>query len=508
MMELMNKMDQLKNKTVKSLYYLGMGKSASKLLSFINTLVLARLLSPQDYGLMAIVMVIIGFIGFFNEIGLGSALRQRIDVNEQQLNGVFSLTLMISIFLFAFMYLISPTLASYYEEPVLIDVLRLIALTFIIGSLATVPDALIARNMNFKAYAGIEFLMVVIQCAVTLILAWLGFKVWALAWGFLVSQLFRTTMIFISSSWYPSKFGDLKAAFELMGFGFSVTYSRLTWYFYNNANTLIIGKMMNSVMLGVYSMALTLATLPTSYITSLVIQIASPLFSKMQLDLPRLDNAMLRLTSGIAMIAFPMMVGMALTAEQLVPVLLGEQWIAAVFPLQILCLVGVLKSVDPLITQAFISIGKANITARYTSLCAIVIPFSVFIGALQESLTSVAIALSVSYPLTSLYLFYSAKKHLHFSLIRYIQSLKTPIEACIWMSIWVFSINLLITSTLGSMNILILAAKFFVGAISYLFFMIYIRKQGLNDCYEILIELGIAKHKLNRWPFNKMIQRG
>jgi O-antigen/teichoic acid export membrane protein len=501
-------MDQLKNKTVKSLYYLGMGKSASKLLSFINTLLLARLLSPQDYGLMAIVMVIIGFIGFFNEIGLGSALRQRIEVNEKQLNGVFTLTLLISFILYILMLLLSPAIATYYKEPVLVEVLQFIALTFIIGSIATVPDALIARNMNFKAYAGIEFLMVVIQCVVTLTLAWLDFNVWALAWGFVVSQLFRTIMIFLSSGWYPSRFGDFKAALDLVGFGASVTYSRLTWYFYNNANTLIIGKMMNSVMLGIYSMALTLATLPTSYITSMVIQIASPLFSKMQLDLSRLDNAMLRLTSGIAMIAFPMMVGMALTAKELVPVLLGEQWIEAVFPLQILCLVGVLKSIDPLITQAFISIGKANVTARYTSLCAVIIPLSVFIGALQGNLTAVAIALSVSYPLSSIYLFYSAKIHLNFSIRRYLKVLRMPIEACIWMSIWVYTTQWVLSSTLVEMKILILFAKFLVGAVSYLFFMIYIRKQGLSDCYEVLIELGIAKSKLNRWPFNKITERG
>jgi O-antigen/teichoic acid export membrane protein len=236
----------------------------------------------------------------------------------------------------------------------------------------------------------------------------------------------------------------------------------------------------------------------------MVIRIASPLFSKMQLDLQRLDNAMLRLTSGIAMVAFPMMVGMALTANELVIVLLGEQWLDAIFPLQILCLVGVLKSVDPLITQAFISIGKANVTARYTTLCAVIIPLSVLFGAMQGTITAVAVALAVSYPISSIYLFYSAKAHLHFSMRRYLAAIRMPAEASLWMSCWVIATAWLLGFAGLHSPFWILLAKTLVGVLSYLLFMVHIRQQGLHDCYEVLQELGISAEKLNRWPFNKI----
>lgn len=262
---------------------------------------------------------------------------------------------------------------------------------------------------------------------------------------------------------------------------------------------------MNPALLGIYSMAITLATLPTSFITSMVIKIASPLFSKMQLDLPRLDNALLRLTSGIALFSFPIMFGMAITAEELVTVLLGQQWLEVIYPLQILCLLGIIKSVDPLITQAFISIGKANITARYTSLCAIVIPISITIGALQGSLTAVAFALSISYPLCAIYLFYSARKHLHFSVMRYLEAVRMPIEASLWMSFWVLITAYLFELVGINLTIWILIIKTLTGVLSYLLFMVYIRQQGLKDCYEVLIELGISIQKLNRWPFTKLV---
>ncbi len=484
--------------------YLGLGKGAAKLISFINTLLLARLLTPEDYGLMAIVMVVVGFIGFFNEIGLGSAIKQRLEISQQQLNGCFTLALLISVALYLAVYLASPAIAGYYGHEVLTDVLRFIALSFIIGAAATVPDALIAREMRFKLYAGIEFAMILLQCALTLLLAALGYEVWALAWGFVASQAFKTLCIVYFSQWRPSRFGNVAAAGSLVRFGATVTYSRLTWYFYNNAQTLIIGKVLNAQALGVYSMAATLATLPTSHITSLVIQIASPLFSKLQLEPERLDNALCRLSSGIALLGFPVMAGMALTADQLVPVLLGPNWLEAVLPLQILCILGLFKSVDPLITQAFISVGKANITARYTSLCAVVLPLSVFIGAWFYGLVGVAVAMVLSYPLSSVYLFYAARRHLHFSLRRYLRALQTPLEGCLFMAVVVLALQYGVVAAGFAQPLLLLIAKTAAGVLAYVLYLIYVRQSGLRDCREVLLELGISRHKLQRWPFNRL----
>jgi O-antigen/teichoic acid export membrane protein len=493
--------DQLKHKTLQGLMYLGVGKGAGKLISFVNTLLLARLLSPEDYGLMAIVMVIVGFIGFFNEIGLGSAIKQRLDINQQQLNGCFTLALLISSLLYLGLYFASPAIASYFEHDILTDILRFIAFTFILGAIIAVPDALIARDMRFKIYAGIEFVTIILQCAITLMLAWYGFKVWALAWGFVAAQCAKTCFILYFSNWVPSRFGNIREASDLMKFGATVTYSRITWYFYNNASTLIIVKVLNPQQLGIYSMAATLAALPTLHITSMVIQIASPLFSKLQQDFTRLNNALLRLTSGIALIGFPIMLGMALTSSELVPVMLGPQWFEAIFPLQILCIIGLFKSVDPLITQAFISVGKANITARYTTLCALMIPIGVYTGAIYGGLIGVAIGLVVTYPLSSIYLFYAARIHLEFSMRRYLKALQTPLEACLIMAVCVFGFEYLSISIGFDSLLWLLISKTLIGILSYVLFLVYVRQSGLKDCYEVLLELGVSKQKINRWPF-------
>lgn len=500
-------MDDLKNKTLRSIMYLGVGKGAGKVISFTSTLILARLLTPEDYGLMSLVMVVVGIIGFFNEIGLGSAIKQRPEITPSQLNGCFTLSLLISTGLYALLFAFAPSIAAFYENEALSPVLRFIALTFIIGALVTVPDALMAREMKFKLYAGIDFAMVIFQTTVTLMLAWLGYGVWALAWGFVLSQVFKATCIFYCSEWQPSKFGEMSAALELMRFGVSVTYSRVTWYLYNSSQTLIIGKLLNPQAVGIYSMANTLASLPSMHITSLLINVASPLFSKMQHDLVRLNKTLLRLTSGIALINYPVMVGIAVTASELVPVVLGPQWLEVTLPLQILCLVGLVKSVDPLLTQALISSGRVNITARYTSLCAVTIPVSIFVGTFMGGLVGASIAMAVAYPLSSIYLFVAVRRHLGLSLMHYLQAVRVPLEGCMWMAAVVLGTSYLLT-TLGLDNAtVLLGLKILIGVCAYGFFLIYLRPAGLRDCHEVLQELGVSARKLQRWPFSRVVAK-
>ena len=497
-------MDDLKKKTLQGLMYLGVGKGVSKLISFAGTLVLARLLSPEDYGLMALVMVVVGIIGFFNEIGLGSAIKQRPQVTQSQLNGCFTLSLLISAGLYGALYAFSPAIAAFYENDSLAPVLRFIALTFIIGAVVTVPDAMMARDMQFKLFAGIDFTMIMLQTAVTLLLAWMGLGVWALAWGFVLSQIFKSVSIFYFSGWRPSRLGEVSAALDLMRFGVTVTYSRITWYFYNTAQTLIIGKTLNTQAVGIYSMADTLASLPTMHITSLLIRVASPLFSKMQHDLNRLNNTLLRLTSGIALINYPVMVGMALTASELVPVVLGPQWLEVTLPLQILCMVGLVKSIDPLLTQALTSSGQVNVTARYTSLCAVTIPTSIYFGSILGGLPGAAIAMAVAYPLTSIFLFLAVRRYLGLSLIQYLKAVRLPVEACIWMATIVLGTSQLLAAFGLDNAALMLATKALLGVFSYVFFMIYVRPAGLRECHEVLSELGVSSQRLQRWPFSRL----
>lgn len=497
-------MSDLRSQTVKGIAILGAGKGLGKFISFANTLILARILSPDDYGLMAMAMVVAGFVGFFNEIGLGSAIIQQKKVTKEQLSGAFYIALFTCSLLYILTYLFAPHVADFYGNPDVEVILQLIGLSFFFGAIKTVPDALLIKEMKFTYLSAVEFLAVLIVCSVTLVLAYMDFKALSLVYGFLVGELFKAITILIISKWRPSLNGSIKEAIGLMRFGLTVTYSRLTWYLYSNASTLILGRVVGSTQTGIWGMAVTIASLPTSNITNLIIQVASPLFSKLQNDYIALNNALLKLTAGISLITFPVLVGIILTADELIPVLLGEQWLAAVIPMQLLCIRELFKSIDPLLTQAFISIGKANITAKYTSVCALFIPLAIFIGAYYYGVNGAAISLVLVYPLLTIYLLFLAKKHYQLPVKKYLLQLITPLSSCVAMAGAIVLFDLTIVPLLSIPVIAVLLLKVLIGVVSYGTWVIYINTDSIRLLKSVLLDIGISNDKLARWPFNKI----
>jgi O-antigen/teichoic acid export membrane protein len=498
-------MSNIRSTTAKGVAVLGAGKGLGRLISFANTIVLARLLSPDDYGLMAMAMVVCGFIGFFNEIGLGSAIIQRKDISQEQLNGAFSISVIASILLYGFTYLLAPSIGDFYNNYQISEMLIVLAITFVIGAFSTVSNALISKNMQFKALAGIEFITIVLHTTITLVLALLDYKAWSLVYGFVAAQLVRAILVAFFAKWKPTNFGEFKKAVSLIKFGLTVTYSRLTWYAYSNAATFIIGKVSGEKQLGVYSMATTLAGLPTEHLTSLIRQVASPVFSKLQDDLTQLNNLLYGFTAGLALITFPILVGMAATAPELIPILLGDQWFGVVFPLQALAVMGLINSISPLLTQALTSTGNVNTTAKYTTLCSIVVPLSVLFGVMWEGINGVAIVLPLVYGALLIILLFICKKYIQLNLAMYLSTLITPISGSIVMGISVYVSNLLLVDHLNLILLFVLEVSF--GVVIYFWWLIYIRSDGLGQLKNMLLEIGIAKEKLTRWPFNKVKEK-
>ena len=495
-------MTSLRSKTVKGVAALGVGKGLGRVISFANTILLARILSPEDYGLMAMAMVVCGFIAFFNEIGLGSAIIQRKDISAKQLDGAFSISVIASVVLYSFTYLIAPNVGEFYNNEKIAEMLIVLAISFIVGGVATVSNALISKNMQFKVLAGIELATILIQAALTLILALLDYETWSLVFGFVFAQLVRSVLVIILARWRPTTFGAFKEAVDLIRFGLMVTYSRLTWYAYSNAATFIIGKVSGEKQLGIYSMASTLADLPTAHLTSLIRQVASPVFAKLQDDYAELNKLLYGFTAGLAAITFPALAGIAVTASELIPLLLGDQWLAVIFPLQALSVMGLIKSISPLLTQALTSAGKVYITAKYTTICSIIVPLSVFGGVLWQGINGVAIILPFVYCLLLIVLLLLCKKHLNLSISQYILSLFTPFSGCVVMILGVYLSSMLLSDHLQ--NTLLFFVEVLIGVAIYLWWLIYIRSEGVAQLKTILQEVGVGKDKLKGWPFSRL----
>lgn len=494
----------LRSKTIRAIGHLGVGGALGKIVSLGSTLIMARLLSPEDYGLMAMAMVLVGFVGFFNEVGIGAALVQKTDLSPTEINGCFSFSILASLLLFAVTALLSVPAADFFGNPRLQPMIVVLAITFILGAVGTVPMALLRREMRFKAIAGITISGVFVQSGLALLLAWLGHGPWSLVWSFVASTLFQSVLTFYLSRWRPSSLRGLHEAFGLVRYGLQVTMTRIFWYLYSNADKVVIGRMLGDRPLGIYDMAYSLATLPTSQITSLATNVSSPLFARLQHDRIQLQAYILHFTRGVAYVTYPALIGMLMCSHELIAVMLGDKWAAMLVPFGALCLMGLVKSVDPLLSQVLIATGHARQLTGYTLLCGITMTAAIIAGASLDGLHGVSIAWVVVYPLLSIRLLYLVSNVTGLPMYAYYRCLVPVISATAAMALVIFGLRAGLVE-LGTPVLLLLIIQIAVGAMVYIGWIIGFDRQGLGQIRQVLIDLGISEQRLARWPFNRSV---
>lgn len=492
----------LRSKTVRAVGQMGLGGALGKVVSLGATLIMARLLTPADYGLMAIAMVVIGFVGFFNEVGIGSAIVQKPKLTTSEVNGCFAIALLASLLLFGLTVLSSGMLARFFGNPRLEAMISVLAFAFILGSFGTVPMAFLRKELHFKAIAGITVMTIVVQSMVCLVLAWQGFGAWSLVWGFLSASALLSLGAFWLSPWRPKGAYGMREAAGLVLYGLKVTSSRVFWYIYSNADKVIIGKVLGERSLGIYDMAFSLATLPSSQITTLATNVASPLFSKLQSDLPKLTSFILHFTRGVAYVTYPALVGMLVCSPELVAVLLGDKWSDLLIPFGALCLMGLIKSIDPLLSQVLIATGHAGKLSAYTLMCGVVMTLAVLVGAYFDGLRGVSLVWLVVYPLLSVKLLYDVCKVTGMKMREYYMALVPVLTASVAMAAVVLLVRAQALA-LGLPVLVVLAAEIVSGGIAYVLWIVYLDKRGMCEIRQVLLDLGIGEQKLARWPFNR-----
>lgn len=492
--------NDLRAKTVKAISHLGIGSAMGKIISLGTTLLLARLLSPADYGLMEIAMIFISFVGFFNEIGMGAAIVQKSKLSPSAVNGCFAIAIGSSLVLFLGSLLASGLIADFFKHPALKLMISTLATGFVIGSFGAIPEAFLRKELQFKAIAGVTILSILLQSITAVVLALAGYGVWALVWGSLVAAAVCSLGFFLLSPWRPRGSYDLREAVELVMFGIHVTVSRIFWYLYSNADRVIVGKLLGPASVGVYGMAFSLATLPSVQITTLVNNVASPLFSKLQYDLPRLSAVLLKMTRGIAYLTYPALLGMLACSHELILVVLGPKWIACQIPFGALCIMGLIKSIDPLLSQVLVSIGNVKKLAAYTALCALVMSLAFIAGALLDGLRGVSVAWVVVYPLLSIKLLRDVCRLTGLAMRDYYRCLLPILSGALAMLVVVLLVRLLL-STLGLPIAAILALEIVSGIIAYLAWIIYVDRHALHEIRQVLLDLGLPAARFERWPF-------
>lgn len=358
-------MSDLRARTLSGLKWSGAGQVVSQLLQSAVAILLARVLSPREFGLMSMIAVFTGLAAVFRELGLGAALIQKKDLEERHLSSIFWVNLATGAALTGLFAACAPLIAAFYREPALRAITTVMSLNFLLGSLNIVQRSLVIKALDFRRLVTAETTAAALSGLAAAGAALGGLGVWSL-----VAQSLTYTAVFSSltwrlSPWRPSRLFDAGAVRELLGFGGSLIAFNALNFSNRNLDNLLVGRFFGSTQLGVYARAYDLMLLPGSQVTSVLSRVMFPAMSEIQHDLAKVKRVYLRATGVIALFAFPMMTGLMAVAEPFVLVVFGEKWRAAVPIVRIFCLVGLVDSITATRTWIFNSQGRTDVQLKW-----------------------------------------------------------------------------------------------------------------------------------------------
>lgn len=368
----------VERKTLAGLKWIAVAKFSGQIVSWAVTLLVMRLLLPQDYGLMAIVTVVISVLSNVAELGIGASVIQSREVTREELAKISGLITLVSAGVFAAVCVAAPLIAAIYAMPPLRPLIQVAAIQFLISGIATLPQALAQREFEFKRLAGVEVGWVFAASLSTLALAWFGAGVWALVIGSLVGALVRMLMLAARGIVWPSF--RLAGVRKFLAVGGAVMFGRMSWQIVYQADVIIGARRLGVTDIGAYSVAQQLATLPMQRIMGVLNQVALPAVARLQDEKERLRRRLLEGTRLLAAISVPVLWGISAVAPELVAAVLGEKWATAVFPLQVISLVVPLRMISATYATAGLGIGRAALDFRNNLVTAAVLPAAFFVG--------------------------------------------------------------------------------------------------------------------------------
>ncbi len=329
--------ESLKKKTVKGVVWTSLDQFANLGFGFVIGVILARLLSPSDYGLLAMIAVFNSIAFAFLDSGFGSALIRKPDLTENDNCTAFYFNIVAGVVLYGVIWVIAPWVSVFYGKPILTQLLRVEALLLIIMSFRIVQNTQLSRALNFKAKAIINVTAEVLSGIIAIIAAYRGMGVWSLVLQHLASGIISLIMLWIFSPWRPRGRWDKRSFSYLWCYGSKLLASGLLDRIYGNIYPIIIGKFYSAADLGQYTRATHYAGMPSGILTGVLQKVTFPVLSQIQEDTERLGNSYRRMLRFTVFVVFPVMVGMAALAYPLVVALVTDKWAQCVPYLQIIC---------------------------------------------------------------------------------------------------------------------------------------------------------------------------
>lgn len=352
---------QLKTKAVNGVIWTFIQRFMSIFIQFISNIVLARLLTPDDYGCIGMLTIFMLLSATIIDGGFSSALIQKKRPTQQDYSTIFFWNLGLSIVIYLILYFSAPVIARFYHTELLCSVLRVQGIVLIINALQTIQVNQLNKQFKFKKISIVTLFSSFISLSVTIIMAYRGYGVWSLVTQNLLMALIPTLIYWYTNKWIPMITFSVKSFKELFNFGFFMFLSSLTSTFANNVQGLLIGHFYNASQMGYYSKAHRTEMLASTSISQVVSQVSYPLYVELQDNQQKLIYTIKRLTLSVSYLTFPMMLLLILLAKPVFILLYSEKWLSAVPYFQILCIAGLAICLQAVNSQSIAAIGKSKV---------------------------------------------------------------------------------------------------------------------------------------------------
>ena len=379
-------------------------KWITQIVSWGSTIVVARLLSPSDYGLVGMAALYLGLVALVSEFGIGSAIVTLRDLSEDAIAQLNTVSVMIGLVIFAVSCAAARPLSVFFRTPALVPVVLTLSISFIVGSFKSVPNALLQREFKFRTLAAIDGGRAVFAAMLAVTLAIAGLHYWTLVLSE-VAGVALATVATVAVARFRFAVPRLATIQTAVTFSRRVLLGRMSWFVYSNADFLVAGRVLGRSALGAYDFAWTLTNIPVEKLTSLVSNVAPTVFASVQNDDGALRRSVLAVTEGISIVAFPISIGLALVSADLIAGVFGAKWAGAVVPLRLLAIYTAMRSVMPILPTALTVRGKTRFLMYHGIVSAIVFP-SAFFAASRFGTAGIAGVWVILYPISCVPLVY------------------------------------------------------------------------------------------------------
>lgn len=394
----------LKRQASSGARWTGSAAAVTATLQFLQLAVLARLLAPEDFGLMAMITIILVLAQSYTDMGVSNAIIHRQGTTHDQLSSLYWLNIMAGTTVFIIVIALKPAIMALYDEPRLDNLIPMAALIFLITPPGQQFQVLLEKNLRFKELAVIEACAAIIGAVVSISAALAGKGVFALVYGMLSSVIFKTLILIAIGwrEWHPTlhfRRGDLHG---YLGFGLFQMGEKTVNHLNGRFDQLLIGMLLGAQELGYYNLAFGLVVMPIARINPVLARVAFPIFARVQSDNEKLKSGYMTIRNVLAFTNFPILLGLAAVAPVMVPLAFGDKWLPSVILIQILALVAMVRSLGNPVGSLLLAKGRADLGFYVNCLIPFILFPAVYLGARFEG----AVGVSMALVLASLILFW------------------------------------------------------------------------------------------------------